>query len=284
MRSGASLPSAVSGMSIGRELAVRAQLRVLRLERVSDRGQDLERRDVRVEGVGLALAVGDRLGRQRLADDRALVGAADVEQEVLAGLLPSSSTSRPGCPWPSASASGLASASLSIAVLMMASVPSRMADSIAFWTFSGEPSVATTSTSHPRVAAPSLTSLPWNTQTSMPQLIQVTFLPVGIGLSIGFVWVICVGRLYALSTSCCASSSLADDDATARAAPPPSSPPHPAAQQHGGQGRHEGDSEAPPCRLPCGGVEHGRLLLVRCSAGGPVQGSRVVRPKLTSVW
>ena len=29
----------------------------------------------------------------------------------------------------------------------------------------------------------------------MPQLIQVRFLPVGIGLSIGFVWVISVGRL-----------------------------------------------------------------------------------------
>ena len=146
-------------------------------------------------------------------------GACPIEQHVTTGMSLAF-----------ASASGFASASLSIAVLMMASVPSRIADCIAFWTFSGVPSVATTLTFHPRVAAPSLTSLPWNTQVSMPQLIQVTFFPVGIGLSIFFVWVICVGRLYAVSTSFLASSSLAEDDAPPEAlSPPPSSPPHPAA-------------------------------------------------------
>jgi hypothetical protein len=61
-----------------RELAVRAQLRVLRLERVADRGEDLERRDVRVEDIGLALAAGDRLGGQNLADDRALASGSDA--------------------------------------------------------------------------------------------------------------------------------------------------------------------------------------------------------------
>src|SRR4051794_32373344 len=112
-------------------------------------------------------------------------------------------------------ASGSARASLSIAVAMIASVPSRIADVIAFLIFSGEPSVAITLTFHPSVLAASLTRFAWNRQVSIPQLIHVTVLPDGIGLPTALVCVICVGRLYAWSTSFWAPATSADDE------PPP---------------------------------------------------------------
>src|SRR3954469_1766418 len=75
-----------------------------------------------------------------------------------------------------------------------------MAASMAPWTFSGEPSVATWSTVQPRVAAASARIGPWIAQASTPQLTNVIFFPVGIGLSIGVVTVIEVGRTAALAT------------------------------------------------------------------------------------
>src|SRR4051794_5240092 len=83
---------------------------------------------------------------------------------------------------------------------MTASVPLRIADSMAPWTFSGEPSVATWLTVQPRVAAASARIGPWRAQASTPQLTKVIFLPVGIGLSIGVETVIFVGRTAALAT------------------------------------------------------------------------------------
>src|SRR4051794_27537527 len=75
-----------------------------------------------------------------------------------------------------------------------------MAASMAPWTFSGEPSVATWSTVQPRSAAAVARIGPWMAQASTPQLTKVIFLPVGMGLSIGVVALIVVGRSAALAT------------------------------------------------------------------------------------
>src|SRR3954451_23954104 len=90
-----------------------------------------------------------------------------------------------------------------------------MAASMAPWTFSGDPSVATWSTVQPRVAAASARIGPWMAQASTPQLTKVIFLPVGIGLPIGVVTVIVVGRTAALATVALAAARPAvstDDD------------------------------------------------------------------------
>src|SRR5690349_5065199 len=75
-----------------------------------------------------------------------------------------------------------------------------MAASMAPWTFSGEPSVATWSTVQPSALAAAARIGPWIAHASTPQLTKVTFLPVGMGLSIGVVAVIVVGRTAALAT------------------------------------------------------------------------------------
>src|SRR3954469_16116897 len=94
-----------------------------------------------------------------------------------------------------------------------------MAASMAPWTFSGEPSVATWSTVQPRVAAASARIGPWIAQASTPQLTNVIFFPVGIGLSIGVVTVIEVGRTAALATVALAAArpavSTDEDDGDA---------------------------------------------------------------------
>src|SRR3954452_11915981 len=97
---------------------------------------------------------------------------------------------------------------------MTASVPLRIADSMAPWTFSGEPSVATWSTVQPRVAAALARIGPWRAQASTPQLTKVIFLPVGIGLSIGVVTVISVGRTAAFAMVALAAvrPALSTDD------------------------------------------------------------------------
>src|SRR3954453_22187147 len=83
---------------------------------------------------------------------------------------------------------------------MTASEPLRIAASMAPWTFSGEPSVATWSTVQPRADAALARIGPWIAQASTPQLTKVIFLPVGIGLVIGAVTLIVVGRTAALAT------------------------------------------------------------------------------------
>ena len=95
---------------------------------------------------------------------------------------------------------------MSAALRITASEPLRIAASMAPCTFSGEPSVATWSTVQPRVAAPSARIGPWMAQASTPQLTKVIFLPEGIGLSIGVVTGISVGRTAALATVALAAS------------------------------------------------------------------------------
>ncbi len=56
------------------------------------------------------------------------------------------------------------------------------------------------------MAAASAMIGPWMAQASTPQLTKVIFLPVGIGLSIGVVTVISVGRTAALATVALAAS------------------------------------------------------------------------------
>ena len=82
----------------------------------------------------------------------------------------------------------------SAALRMIAFVPFRTAAWIAFWTFSGEPSVPTCVTVQPSVFAPCCRIGPWTAHASTPQLMKVIFLPVGIAFLIGVVCVIDVGR------------------------------------------------------------------------------------------
>ena len=90
---------------------------------------------------------------------------------------------------------------------MIALVPFRTAAWIAFWTFSGEPSVPTWLTDQPSVFAPCCRIGPWTAQASTPQLMKVIFLPVGIGFLIGVVCVIAVGRALYLASSCWAADT-----------------------------------------------------------------------------
>ena len=90
----------------------------------------------------------------------------------------------------------------SAALRMIALVPFRTAAWIAFWTFSGEPSVPTWLTDQPSVFAPCCRIGPWTAQASTPQLMKVIFLPVGIGFLIGVVCVIAVGRALYLASNC----------------------------------------------------------------------------------
>src|SRR3954451_11776146 len=75
-----------------------------------------------------------------------------------------------------------------------------MAASIAPWTFSGVPSVATCLTLQPRILAASWRIGPWTAQASTPQLTNTIFLPVGTGLPIGCVTVRLSGRADAFWT------------------------------------------------------------------------------------
>jgi hypothetical protein len=69
----------------------------------------------------------------------------------------------------------------------MASAPLRTADRIALVSFSGLPSVAIVLTGQPSMSAPGLRTLANSRRDAGPQLMKAIFLPVGIGLSIGFV-------------------------------------------------------------------------------------------------
>src|SRR6188472_2960847 len=104
---------------------------------------------------------------------------------------------------------GPASASLSAASMITAFAPLRMAAWNAFCTFSGEPSVPTCLTDQPSILAPSARIGPCTAHASTPQLMKVIFLPVGIGLSIGLACVICVGRVADVSVSCLAAVTSA---------------------------------------------------------------------------
>src|SRR3954451_4813843 len=81
-----------------------------------------------------------------------------------------------------------------------------MAASMAPWTFSGDPSVATWSMVQARVAAASARIGPWTAQASTPQLTKVIFFPLGIGLLQRAVTVIAVGSTAALATVALAAS------------------------------------------------------------------------------
>src|SRR3954451_9283538 len=93
---------------------------------------------------------------------------------------------------------------------MTASAWLRMAVSIAPWTFSGEPSVATWSTVQPRSLAAAARIGPWTAHASTPQLTKVIFLPVGIGLPTGVVTLTDVGRTAALAIVALAASRPAE--------------------------------------------------------------------------
>ena len=118
----------------------------------------------------------------------------------------------------SAAASGAASASLSAALMMTASAPSRIAALKAPCTFSGEPSVPTCLTDQPRMSAPSWRIGPCTAHASTPQLMNVIFLPVGMSLPIGLVWVISVGRVDASLAACVGGAAVGAAAAAASAA------------------------------------------------------------------
>src|SRR4051794_7307228 len=114
----------------------------------------------------------------------------------------------------------------------IASAPLRVADRIALPSFSGVPSVAITVTVQPSSLAPSLRTSANSRQVEGPQPMKKIFLPLGIGLPTGSVLGIDVGCFSLSATSLLASLVLADDE------PPPelepespllSPPPHPAA-------------------------------------------------------
>ena len=168
-----------------RVLAVGAVLLVRALELVSERLQDLEGGDVDEERVGLAVAVGDDLGREVLADLRAVPLVRRRSRGSRRPARPRCSTSRTPRPasWPARSAwRPLARLT---ALRITASAPWRSAVLNAFWSCSGEPSVPIVEAVQPRSAAPCLMMSPWISQASTPQLMKTTFLPVGTGLPIG---------------------------------------------------------------------------------------------------
>src|SRR5205823_3411594 len=76
----------------------------------------------------------------------------------------------------------------------------------------GEPSVPTVVTLQPSVFAPWVRIGPWMAQASTPQLMNVIFLPVGIGFLIGVVCVIVVGRVWYLLSTCCAAATFDEDE------------------------------------------------------------------------
>src|SRR4051794_4039254 len=204
MRSGASLPSDVSGMSI------------------LPNPQSAQRRLYSCSNVWPTAA--------RIANAETLTYSESALPPLSATTLPASilpigafcsgvpvlnRTSLPCCaseqhvttstPLDLAAEIGAASASLSAALMITAFAPSRMADWKAFWTFSGEPSVPTCLTDQSRTLAPSVRIGPWTAHASTPQLMNVIFLPAGIGLSIGLACVICVGRVADVLVSCLAA-------------------------------------------------------------------------------
>src|SRR5689334_15005416 len=81
-----------------------------------------------------------------------------------------------------------------VALRITASAPLRRAVANALWIFSGEPSVAIVCDVHPRWLAASLTMLPCSWHCAAPQLMNTSFLPVGIGFWIGVETVMLDGR------------------------------------------------------------------------------------------
>src|SRR3954453_11592383 len=78
--------------------------------------------------------------------------------------------------------------------MITASTPSRSAVSKASWIWVGEPSVASVFDVQPRWLPASWMILPCSWHCEVPQLMKAIFLPDGIGLPIGVLTVISVGR------------------------------------------------------------------------------------------
>ena len=212
------MPSDVTGMSSDAVLAVGAVVLVGALELRSERVQDLECRDVDVERVRLAVAVGHDLGAEALTDPAAVLRVRDVGEDAVADLVSTLDSVTNGTPFCSACSSCLATLARLTALRITASAPWRSAVWNAFWSCSGEPSVPIVLAVQPRSAAPCLMMSPWISQASTPQLMKATFLPVGTGLPIGFSGPMLFGRVIAFSASACASARPAPPPASGRAA------------------------------------------------------------------
>src|SRR4051812_29223246 len=90
---------------------------------------------------------------------------------------------------------------------MIPSAPPRSAVLKPFWICCGEPSVAIVFDVQPSFAAASATILPCVWQAAAPQLMNTSFLPVGMVLPTGVVTVIALGRLVACATMALAWST-----------------------------------------------------------------------------
>src|SRR5205823_3036815 len=90
-----------------------------------------------------------------------------------------------------------------------ASAPLRSAVVNALWICVGDPSVAIVCDVHPRWLAASLTMLPCSWHWAAPQLMNTSFLPVGIGFLIGVDSVMFAGRVEPCCRICWAWLSVA---------------------------------------------------------------------------